>query len=124
MGKIIKILSMFLLFSCFLATTAFAALGDVRFSWLPNSETNIAGYKIHYGTNDDGVYPHSVDMNSATTTLKEGRLYGSVDDLVVGTTYYFVCTAYNTSGQSSGFSNRIIVAVESGSPTIINISME
>ena len=124
MNKIVKILSILFLFSCILTTTTFATLGDLKFSWIPNTGTNIAGYKIHYGTSSDGVYPYSVDVNNITPNSEDGRIYGSVNGLVVGVTYYFVCTAYNTSGKSSDFSSRVVAVAESDSPTIIHILIE
>lgn len=124
MNKIVKVLSTLFLFSCILTTTALAALGNLEFSWIPNAETNIAGYKIHYGTSSDGIYPYSVDVNNIIPNSEDGRIHGSVNDLVVGITYYFVCTAYNASGKNSDFSNRVVAAAESDSPTIIHISIE
>ena len=93
---------------------------------MPNSETDLAGYKIHYGT-ADGVYPDSVDIASIIPDSEDGRMHGEVTDLVVGDTYYFVCTAYNTSDEESGFSQMVsFTATEEtiNIPIIMGISIK
>jgi hypothetical protein len=60
--------------------------------------TDIAGYKLYYGT-QSGSYPHYVDVGNVTTY--------KLDNLTVGTTYFFAATVYNTSGVESGFSNEV-----------------
>lgn len=86
----------------FLAGSAFAA--DARFTWTPNTETTLAGYNISYGT-VSGKYTVKVDQKMGT--LIDGKVNGSVTGLVAGTTYYFVCTAYDTNGYESFPSNIV-----------------
>lgn len=59
--------------------------------------TDLVGYKIHYGT-ASGVYDHSIDVGNVTTYALAG--------LTKGQTYYVVATAYDTSGNESGYSNE------------------
>jgi uncharacterized protein YfaP (DUF2135 family) len=64
--------------------------------------TDIAGYKIYYGT-VSGKYSHLLDVGNVTTY--------KVENLTVGTTYFFVVTDYNTSGTESVFSNEVAKTV-------------
>lgn len=87
------------------AVTTFAADCTQKFSWLPNAETDIAGYKIHYGLTNGGPYPSIV--NIAAPTPVDGRILGEVPGLICGNTYYFVCSAYNSTGLESDFSTQV-----------------
>jgi len=100
-----KIFTMVILGIFLSSTVAFAAECTKRFSWLPNSEGDIAGYKIHYGLTDNGPYPYMVDV--ANSAPVDGRIWGEVSDLVCDAHYYFVCTAYNDAGLESGFSAQV-----------------
>jgi hypothetical protein len=75
---------------------------EVNLQWDPNSETNIAGYRIHYGT-ASGNYIHHQDVGKQSTC--------TVTELIPGTTYYFAATAYNTSGLESDYSNEVMYTV-------------
>ncbi len=97
----------------FSITAATAEDCSVRFSWLPNSEGNIAGYKIHYGLSDGGPYPDSLNIDNIVV---DGRVWGTVPDLVCDTHYYFVCTAFNDAGLDSEYSSQIDLVV-SAPPT-------
>jgi len=35
------------------------------FSWDPNTESNIAGYKIYYGQAEDGPYPNAAYVGNS-----------------------------------------------------------
>jgi hypothetical protein len=54
--------------------------------------TDLAGYKIHYGTSS-GSYTQTIDAGNVTTY--------QVADLPSGATYYFTVTAYNQAGIES-----------------------
>ncbi len=84
------------------------------FSWLPNSESNIAGYKIYYGQNNGGPYPSVVNVGNPSPV--DGRIHGTVPGLTCGETYYFVCVAVNTSGVESTYSAQATVTPDSGVP--------
>ncbi|WP_367873148.1 Ig-like domain-containing protein [Luteolibacter sp. Populi] len=69
-----------------------AANESVTLAWNANPETNIAGYRLRYGT-ARGTY---------TSTVEAGKtLSATATGLNTGTTYYFTVIAYNTTGQSS-----------------------
>ena len=67
--------------------------------WDPNSEPDLAGYKIHYGTSSKN-YNSVVDVGNQTTYTLSG--------LQAGKTYYISATAYNRKGLESGYSNEIV----------------
>src|SRR5215470_6981626 len=56
--------------------------------WDPNPESDIAGYKLSYGT-QSGVYTTSIDVGNVTTYPLT---------LTPGVRYFVVLQAYNTSG--------------------------
>jgi hypothetical protein len=67
-------------------------------SWYPNTETNLAGYKIHIGT-AAGIYNATVDVRNVTSY--------NLSNLAIGTTYYFAVSAYDTAGTDSALSNEV-----------------
>lgn len=71
---------------------------DVAASWDPNTESDLAGYKIYYGTKT-GAYDVTLDAGNVQSV--------TVQNLQTNTTYFFAVTAYDTSGNESGFSNEI-----------------
>jgi hypothetical protein len=77
---------------------ALAQAFRLTLAWDPNTETDLAGYKIYVGYAPK-KYSWIIDVGNRTT--------GSVDNLVEGTVYYFSLTAYNSKGLESGFSNEI-----------------
>ena len=79
-----------------MASTLQAA--TVTATWNPNPESNIAGYKLSYGT-QSGVYTTVVDVGNVTSwpvTLAGPQRY------------YFAVQAYNTSSLLSPYSTEII----------------
>lgn len=55
-----------------------AVAGDCieTFSWDPNTESNIAGYKIYYGQTEGGPYPNAVDVGDPEPV--DGRIYATI----------------------------------------------
>ena len=72
---------------------------QVTLEWDPNTESNLAGYKLYVGT-ASGVYGRSINAGLTTTC--------AVNDLLGGHTYYFAATAYNTAGAESAKSNEVM----------------
>ncbi len=100
-----KVLKMVILTVFLFTTVSFAADCTQQFSWLPNSEDDIAGYKIYYGLNDEG--PYTGVKNVGNPAPIDGRIWGEVTGLVCGELYYFVCRAYNTATVESDNSIQI-----------------
>ena len=79
--------------------------GTATLSWLPPTEntdgtalTNLAGYKIYYGTNE-GAYTKVITIDNV------GIATYVVDNLAAGNTYYFVVTAFDSAGLQSDYSS-------------------
>ena len=84
-----------------------ASAGQATLTWNPNTESDLAGYKLHYGT-ASGNYSVHLDVHNVTTYTVTG--------LTDGQSYYFAATAYDASGHESGYSNQVSYAV----PTTAN----
>ena len=80
----------------------------VTLAWDPSSSPNIAGYRLHSGTTS-GVYSQTIAVGNTTTAL--------VSKLIIGKTYFFVVTAYNTTGVESAASNEVSYLAPSSSAT-------
>ena len=87
-----------------IASNAMAA--QATLAWDPNTESNLAGYRVHYGTVSRS-YAFSLDVRKVTIC--------SVAGLTEGQTYYFAVSAYDTSGNESGFSNEVLYTPAPGS---------
>jgi len=73
-------------------------VGRVRFSWDPNPEPIVTGYKIHWGT-ESGVYTESVDVGNVTEAV--------IQDFFEGVEFYAAITAYADTGEESDYSEEI-----------------
>jgi len=51
------------------------------FSWIPNIESNIAGYKIYYSQSNGGSYPNVVNIGKPAPV--DGRIQGTVPGLLI-----------------------------------------
>ena len=83
--------------------TAFA--GSANLSWNANTESDLGGYKIYYGTSPrtsscpSGGYANNIDVGNTTSH--------TFSNLADGSTYYFSVSAYDTSGNESCFSGEV-----------------
>jgi chitinase len=84
---------------CALLISVWARAAQVTLAWDANTESDLAGYRVHYGT-ASGTYTVTVAVDKNTPTC-------TVLTLTAGQTYYFAASAYNTSGASSGYSNEV-----------------
>lgn len=82
------------------------ATGSVTLSWQPPTTrsdgtplTNLAGYRIRYGT-AVGSYPNVVQLPNAGLTT-------AVIENLARATWYFVATAYDSAGAESSFSGVV-----------------
>jgi hypothetical protein len=71
---------------------------SVSLAWNANSEPDLVGYRIRYGI-ASGVYTHQLDVGKATSA--------TVRNLMDGTRYYIVVSAYNIAGLESRPSNEL-----------------
>jgi len=75
---------------------------SVTLEWDANTESDLAGYKVYYGT-ASRTYGTPITLGKVTTYTVTG--------LTPGTTYYFAVTAYNTAGLESGYSNEVFATI-------------
>ncbi len=94
-----------------LPITGVASNGKLTLAWSSNTEPDIAGYRLYYGTSP-GSYGNRTDVGLNTVYAINGLGQG---------TYYFVVSAYNTSGQESGYSNEVEFALPPP-PTVTQVS--
>jgi hypothetical protein len=80
-----------------LATNANSA--QVTLAWDPNTEPDLAGYRIYYGLLSD-QYSFSVDVGNRTSY--------TLSNLESAKTYYFAATAYDQYGDESDFSDEVV----------------
>jgi hypothetical protein len=85
-----------------------AAQCSETFSWLPNSEPDVTGYKIYYGQSQGGPYPDWVVVGNPAPV--DGRIHATVEGLVCDQAYYMVCVAINEGDVESAYSNEEILA--------------
>ena len=88
----------------FFAPAAQAA--QIQVTWDPNTEEDLAGYRLYVGQ-APGQYGEPVDVGNVT---------GHVMEITPqhGATYYFALTAYDTSGNESGYSDEASCFVPDG----------
>ncbi|MFX0200361.1 MAG: CFI-box-CTERM domain-containing protein [Candidatus Hodarchaeota archaeon] len=74
------------------------AASSLTLAWSPNTEPDLAGYKVYYGTRSRD-YDSSIDVSNVTQY--------TVTDLEPEPRYYFALTAYDFSGYESDFSAEV-----------------
>ena len=89
-----------------LAIAGIAQAATVQVTWNPNTEEDLAGYRLYVGE-ASGQYGEPVDVGNVT---------GHVMEITPqhGATYYFALTAYDTSGNESGYSDEASCFVPDG----------
>lgn len=88
---------------CLLLLCVSAAAAEVRLIWDRNPESDIAGYRVYWGTTPRGPTPPAY-----SSTFSVGVDPGAtVTGLVIGTEYFFAVTAFNIYGLESDYSNEI-----------------
>jgi len=89
-----------------LAIAGIAQAATVQVTWNPNTEPDLSGYKLYHGT-ASGQYGEPVDVGNVT---------GHVMEITPqhGATYYFALTAYDTSGNESGYSDEATCFIPDG----------
>ena len=95
----------------FSVTVSQTALGNVTLNWIAPTQnadgsplTDLAGYKIFYGTSSRD-YSHEIHINNPSVTTY-------VVDNLVPDTYYFAAKSFNSSGVESVYSGEAVRTVE------------
>jgi endonuclease I/fibronectin type 3 domain-containing protein len=88
--------------------SAFAGLGYVDVDWSDNGEGDLSGYNVFRSETNGGPY-------TQLNVSQLGSSFYSDTAVTGGTTYYYVATAVDTSGNESGFSFEVF-GTPTGSP--------
>ena len=103
---------LFFVIAFFLMVTSSAFAMDIGFEWDPNSESDLAGYRLYQsaisGTYNLGVGNEVMDISAGTETC---TLVGVTDGQ-----WYWVLTAYDSNGNESSVSNEVSKAVDETAP--------
>lgn len=103
----IRVLVRFSLSSTFLlGVTPFLHAASVLLSWGANTESDLAGYEVYYGTSS-GQYGAAINVGKVTSYTVSGLNSG---------TFFFALKAYDTSGNRSGFSSEASVTITETPP--------
>lgn len=103
-----KKLLVILLFFC--AVEVHAA-GRAVLTWDQSTESDLAGYKVYMGTSS-GQYGPPVDVGLTATPQAPRHVIEPLSD----GDYFFAVTAYDQSGNESGFSNEVDKTIDSTPP--------
>ena len=81
-------------------TGLIASAGDgyIALEWQADSEDDLGGYKVYYGTSSR-TYSQVLDIGNVAKTQLQG--------LIAGQTYYAAVTAYDVSGNESAYSPEV-----------------
>jgi hypothetical protein len=102
----------FFLLLCAFFTQSVAHAGEVNLAWDPNTEPDVAGYRVYYGLGSRN-YDHVMEVGNCTSCVVTGLEHGR--------TYYFAATAVNTANIESDFSNEVSAALStSNQPPLAN----
>jgi len=77
-------------------------------AWNPNTEADLAGYKVYYGT-QSMEYDFVIDVRNVTRYTVRG--------LEPGALYYLALTAYDTSLNESDFSGEVSAVADENPPS-------
>jgi len=87
------------------ASLAAAGESSLSIAWSRNTEPDLLGYRLHFGTRP-GTYTASRDVGNVTAFTLTG--------LNSDTTYYLALTALDVWGNESTYSNEVRAAAEGG----------
>ncbi len=79
--------------------------GAITIAWDPNKETDLAGYRVYYGT-ASASYKSCVDIGNPPKS-PSGLLEYTLTGLEKGKKYYIAVIAYDRKKNTSGFSSEV-----------------
>ena len=101
-----------------LGTYASCLAVSVVLKWDPNTDADLAGYKVYYKADSPAMPFDGVGAASGASPVDvRNQTNVTISGLDPNHSYYFAVTAYNSSGVESGYSN-IIAITESAPPTV------
>lgn len=99
-----------LLMQCTQAAYAYG----VSISWNGNTESDLEGYKVYYGTSTH-TYHDVIDVGPFTSAV--------IDGLSGGVAYFFAVTAYDTSGNESAASQEVRATIPAASSNVYTLTI-
>jgi len=92
-----------------LLSVGFAYGESIRLEWDPNSEPDLAGYRIYSSRTDGGPYSQIEDVGNVTEYQMD--MAGESDGAI-----YYVATAYDERGHESDYSSQAEYTVDHTPP--------
>lgn len=93
--------------------------GSATLTWNANSESDLNGYKIYYGTSPrTGSDPKVCTLcgyTSVVNNVSKNLTTYTFSNLTDGATYYFSVSAFDTSNNESSFSGEVVKAIPAAS---------
>lgn len=105
--------------------TVRAEAGTTELSWIANTETDLAGYRIYHfagPTCPTGPLPPLMIEGKSVVVLKPATTYVHTGPTVEGTWCYEI-TAFDVAGNESGRSNRVSKVFDSSAPKAPTLSL-
>lgn len=90
-------------------SVGFASGESIKLTWDPNSESDLAGYKIYESLVNGGPYVLNKDVGKVTELTLD--MAGKPDG-----TIYYVATAYDLRGNESSYSIQVFYEVDHTPP--------
>ncbi|MBN1670954.1 MAG: fibronectin type III domain-containing protein [Kiritimatiellae bacterium] len=93
-------------------------------TWDANSETDLAGYRLYWGTTSRGgaTSPPQFSYDQQLQVGVSSSPTATTTGLVAGTTYYFAVTAFNTNNLESLYSDEVPFSVPLTPPAPGNLT--
>ena len=102
------------------ASMALAATVELNFAWDRNTETDLAGYRLYYSATAGAYVKGTGSANFLQAILVSGSTHPNTTLQQIsgseGQKIYFVLTAYDLSGNESGFSNEVNYTIPDVTP--------
>jgi len=113
-----KKLLLVLLATC-LALSSPAIAATVLTTWTPNTESDLAGYRL-YSSTDENLFVRLVDNPSQNSQCGEDIIKSGGEEVGehpctvsdTGELFWFAVTAFDTTGNESGLSNKVSYQTE------------
>jgi len=104
------------IYSLLNAVGVFGQALNINAQWNTNTEPDLAGYRI-YWTQEQGSYSNAFDV-PLVNYLPPPQWNLIQTDWLTSGVWYFVATAYDTSGNESDFSDEATVTIPDVSPNL------